>query len=158
MFTLQISVTSIEEAERILSALKGDALVERIANEFAPQPPVDNAHVALGCELFADPTPPAPVNKTATAEAPKKRGRPRKDSAVSTEGTAAPESPPTVQEASGSAQQSPTADDVKDALTEVVNGAGMDTAIAVLAKFGAVCRTEVKPEDYSAFIAECKAA
>lgn len=143
MFTLQIQCDSIEHAERVLAALKHTAepaVVQQVAAQVAP-------------------------NDTGkTDQAPARRGRPPKEKPA-----ASAESPVRdTTTVTGSAekhavpeQQAPTLDTIRAALQGVQKKYGADDMakpIAILQKFGAGRISEVKAEDYSAFIAACEAA
>jgi hypothetical protein len=148
MFTLQIQCTTIEDAERVLAALKHTAepaVVQQVAEQIKPP-----------------------------AEAPKKRGRPRREvAATATEKPAA--SPASLSESQGSTaaprsepevkgpetQQAPTFEDVRNALKAVQAKYGendLAKPLAILAQFDAARVSAVKESDYPAFIAACEAA
>ena len=151
-FQLQITVSSIEEAERILACLRHDAdptVVKDVAAQINPT-------VESG-----------PVNPQVDPPAPDKpkRGRPRREVAPPLPESAAPAS----EDAStGSrvaeqepAQQTYTLDDVRAALKDVLakyGTADMAKPLEILGKFGAGRVSEVKAADYAKFIAACKAA
>jgi predicted lipid-binding transport protein (Tim44 family) len=150
MFTLQIQCPTIEDAERIIAALKysaNPAVVEALAAQV-------NAEVE-------------PAAITPEVEKPKNpRGRPRREvaekpaasSAPATEADSGTETSPGVDT---SAQQAPTLDDARAALKAVQAKYGTDDMskpLEVLGQFSAGRISEVKPEQYPAFIAACKAA
>jgi predicted lipid-binding transport protein (Tim44 family) len=161
MFTLTIQVSSIDEAERILAALKHTA---------------DPAAVAqVEDQVFAGPSPSTLIenpekNSPAIEQTPRRRGRPPKAdqksaAPVAESGSAAvapaleeqPASEPVVQ----SAQQTLSIDDARNALKEVqakYGAADMAKPLALLGQFGANRVSEVKVEKYAEFIAACKAA
>lgn len=152
-FQLQITVSSIEEAERILACLRHDAdptVVKDVAAQINPT--VESGPVNPQVD------PPA-------ADKPK-RGRPRREVAPPLPESAAPESTPAASEAgaqslSAPAQQTYTLDDARKALKDVqakYGTADMEKPLAILSQFGAGRVSEVKAEDYAAFIAACKAA
>jgi hypothetical protein len=152
MFQLQITVHSIEEAERILACLKHSAdpaAVKEVTDQI-------NSSVESG-EVN-------PKVDQAPAEKPKNpRGRPRRQVADPLPEPAAPEAEVTATpeaEAQAPAQQSHTLDDVREALMGVQNKTpgDMTACLAILEKFGAKRVSEVKPEDFAGFIAACKAA
>lgn len=145
-FQLQITVSSIEEAERILACLRHDA-DPTVVKDVADQIPQSDAGAP----------PPA-------AEKPK-RGRPRREVAPPLPESAAPEAEATATpeaEAEAPAQQSTyTLDDARKALKDVqakYGTADMEKPLALLSQFGAGRVSEVKAEDYAAFIAACEAA
>ena len=150
-FQLQITVSSIEEAERILACLRHDAdptVVKDVADQINPM--VESGPVNPQVD------PPA-------ADKPK-RGRPRREVAPPLSESAAPEAEATATpeaEAEAPAQQTYTLDDARKALKDVqakYGTADMEKPLALLSQFGAGRVSEVKAEDYAAFIAACKAA
>ncbi|WP_426271545.1 hypothetical protein ACN9MB_08965 [Dyella kyungheensis] len=161
MFTLTIQVSSIDEAERILAALKHTA---------------DPAAVAQAeDQVFAGPSPSTIIenpekNSPAIEQTPRKRGRPPKaaqESAapVAESGSAAVapalEEQPVSEPVVHSAQQTLSIDDARNALKEVqakYGTADMAKPLELLGQFGANRVSEVKADDYVAFIAACKAA
>lgn len=147
MFTLQIQCPTIEDAERIIAALKhsaNPAVVENLAAQIPP--PCDNAHVVEGGEKFAEPEKP-------------KRGRPRRE--VAEKPAASAVSTSADSSADEATQQAPTLDDARAALKDVQAKYGTDDMskpLEVLGQFSAGRISEVTPEQYPAFIAACKAA
>lgn len=159
-FQLQITVSSIEEAERILACLRHDAdptVVKDVAAQINPT--VESGPVNPQVD------PPA-------ADKPK-RGRPRREVAPPLSESAAPSAslpekqgpapaPESEPEVEGqAAQQTYTLDDARKALKDVqakYGTADMEKPLAILSQFGAGRVSEVKAEDYAAFIAACKAA
>lgn len=142
-YTFTITCNSVEEIERLLAALRFDAdpaVVEQVQTQVA----------ASG------------------TEPPKRRGRPPRATTTepvapaSTE-TAEPKGAPAeVQEAQAEPAQQPLSiDDVRQALRDLqsrVGEADMAVPLGVLSKFNASRVSEVKPEDYAAFIAACAKA
>lgn len=145
MFTLQIQCATIEDAERVIAALKFSANPTIVEN-LATQIPV--VHIVE-------------VNTAATTEPEaKKRGRPRREVAEQPAAPIAedhdakhvPEEP---------TQQAPTLDDARSALKGVQAKYGTDDLakpLEILGQFSAGRISEVKAEQYPAFIAACKAA
>lgn len=165
MFQLQITVSSVEEAERILACLRhaaDPAIVSGVAQQL-------QYHDVSG---LSDAESPAkkhfPETTNTAAEKPKNpRGRPKRKVAPPLPESAAPEvkeaDPVTVQEASqpASAQQTYTLDDVRSALKGVqakYGTADMEKPLEILGKFGAGRVSEVQAKDYAQFIEACKAA
>ena len=98
------------------------------------------------------------VLKSKVAEdAPKKRGRkPKSEKTESTPEPVAPEQP--AAEVPAGATQAPlTKQDCVDALTQVTSKKNLDAARELLTRFGAPRVSELKAEQYPAFIAECRA-
>lgn len=95
------------------------------------------------------PGPSAPVEPAAA----KKRGRPKRVA------EAIPQAPvsPGMDEALGKTAVH-SIEDVRAALARLNEAKGIATAKGVLAKFGAARISEVKAEDYSAFVADCDSA
>ena len=149
-FQLVITCQSIEDAERVLATLKhgaDPAVVKQVTDQI-------NAPVESG-----------KVNPKVDDKPKNPRGRPRREVAPPLPESAAPAS----EDAStGSrvaeqepAQQTYTLDDVRAALKDVLakyGTADMEKPLALLSQFGAGRVSEVKAEDYAAFIAACKAA
>lgn len=139
-FQIQITVDSIEEAERILACLRHDN---------PPAAQQVNAQVESG-----------KINPEVAPAKP--RGRPRKESAApaATE-SAAPESQGEPSGTAEPAQQTPpTFDDAKAALQALLarHDGDMTVPLQVLASFDAQRISAVKEADWPAFIAACKAA
>lgn len=147
-FQIQITVDSIEEAERILACLRHD-------NPPAAQQVADQV---------TDTADNLPVE-------PKKRGRPREEESAAPAATesAAPvvasessEPQATVgEEIPVPAQQTPpTFDDAKAALQQLLarHDGDMAKPLEILAKYDAQRISAVKEADWPAFIAACKAA
>jgi predicted lipid-binding transport protein (Tim44 family) len=146
MFTLQIQCGTIEDAERILAALKhsaNPAVVEALAAQV-------NAEVE-------------PAAITPEVEKPKNpRGRPRREVAEKPKTAAAPAvAAGAASEAGDASAPAPTLDDARAALKGVQAKYGTDDMskpLEVLGQFSAGRISEVKSEQYPAFIAACKAA
>lgn len=172
MFQLHITVSSIEEAERILACLRHDAAPAVVAQvgeqvnkvtyieegealraeiELATEkpknprgrpkrevaPPVDNAYVAEGCQKFEESAAPVVASESSEPVAPVG------------DDTPVP------------AQQTLTLDDAKKALMGVQarhGTADMAVPLQLLKEFGACRISEVKADDYPAFIAACEKA
>lgn len=159
-FILQIEVDSFEEAEQIVASLRHSASPAAVAQVEA-QVQVDDAGPS-DAESPAKKYFPETTNVAAEPEAPKRRGRPRKEQAA----------PLVVQEeaheaamSSGDPEKSEpeqplSIDHVREALRGVqANGIGdVPKQLALLQKYGAQRVTELKPENYADFIADCKAA
>lgn len=157
-FQLQITVSSIEEAERILACLRHDAdptVVKDVAAQI--NPPVESGPVNPQVD------PPA-------ADKPK-RGRPRREVAPPLSESAAPGTPQSTEAEAPNAgtaevevtpaQQTYTLDDARKALQDVqakYGTADMAKPLEILGKFGAGRVSEVKAEDYAKFVDACKAA
>lgn len=161
MFTLQIQCATLDEAERIIAALKYSA-DPAVVDALAAQLPFNDPAGLSDAESPAAKRFPGTTNTG--AEKPKNpRGRPRREVAEKPAASAevqgpapAPESEPEVQ-----AQQAPTLDDARAALKGVQAKYGTDDMtkpLEVLGQFSAGRISEVKPEQYPAFIAACKAA
>lgn len=162
-FQLQITVSSIEEAERILACLRHDA-DPAVVKDVAAQIPASASN-------GDNPGSPEPaLNSGAPAQEPKKRGRPRREVAPPLPESAAPvatategssPSQPDENIKTEPAQQTHTLDAARKALKDVqakYGTADMEKPLALLSQFGAGRVSEVKAEDYAAFIAACKAA
>lgn len=157
-FQIQITVDSIEEAERILACLKHDnaPAAQQVASQVSPNnPQVESAKINSAVE------PPK-----------KKRGRPRREVAPAP----APESaapvaslsekqdpapaPESEVEVKGQAAQQTTYtfDDTKAALKKLLDKyeGDMKKPLEVLGQFGAERISAVKEADYAAFIAACE--
>lgn len=152
-FQIQITVDSIEEAERILACLRHDN---------PPAAQQVNAQVESG------------KNNSEVAP-PKPRGRPRREKAeplpADTESATPSASLPEKQDpapAPGSevevegrtAQQTPTFDDAKAALKALLakHNGDMSVPLQVLGRFEAERISAVAEADYGEFIAACEAA
>lgn len=151
MFTLQIQCPTLDEAERIIAALKhsaNPAVVDALAAQIPAAP------AALG--------EPGDANSEAARPEPKKRGRPRREVAEKPETAAAPAvAAVAASEAGDASAPAPTLDDARAALKGVQAKYGTDDMskpLEVLAKFSAGRISEVKPADYPRFIAACKDA
>jgi len=152
MFMLQIQVTSIEEAERILACLKHAA---------------DPAAVQQVEEQLTGGTADVPVTPVEPEKPKNPRGRPRREKAEPLPESAAPAAEPTAEAApdanAPATEQEPqsyTLADVRSALqgVQAKNPSNMQPCLDLLAKFGAARVSEVKEADYAAFVAACKAA
>lgn len=149
-FQLQITVSSIEDAERVLATLKHGA---------------DPAAVKQVTDQINAPVESGEVNPKVDDKPKNPRGRPRREVAPPLPESAAPEAEATatpLAEAEAPAQQpSYTLDDVRKALQGVqakYGTADMAKPLEILGKFGAGRVSEVKAADYADFIAACKAA
>lgn len=157
-FVLQIQCNTIEDAERVLAALKHSAepaVVQQVAEQVIGTGTGDTLEFSSG----------------STADAPKRRGRtPKEKPAASDEATNATNAnakpsghcaAATNATNADTEQQAPTLDTIRDALKAVQLKYGADDMakpVAILQKFKAGRISEVKPEDYPAFIAACEAA
>lgn len=154
IFQLQITVQSIEEAERILASLKysaDPAVVQQVE---------DQTQRILACaEQVAQ-----HVNPAAPDDKPKNpRGRPRRQvadalpepAAPVAEATATPEA-----EVEAPVPQTYTRDDIRKALMDLQakTPGDMTGALAMLEKFNAGRVSEVQDADFAKFIDACKAA
>ena len=151
MFDLRIRCKSIEEAERIIACLKhaaDPAVVQSVS-----------AQIAAPAEVVA-----AVAGIIEAAVAPKKRGRPPREVAPPLEEK--PVAPVEVAEVAADVAETPvqqahTLDAIKAALMAVqakYGAADMVKPLGVLSQFGAGRISEVKADDYPAFIAACQAA
>ena len=163
-FTLQIEVSSIEEAERILACLRHDAGPAVVGQVEQQIPFVDLAGLS-DAESPAAKHFPETTNTAKVDEKPKNpRGRPRRQVAEPLPESAAPvvaseqSQPLTGDDAPVPAQQTYTAADVRAALQEVLNSKDMAACTAILGQFNAARVSELAPEQYAAFVAACKAA
>jgi hypothetical protein len=166
MFQLQITVQSIEEAERVLACLKHSADPAAV-KEVEEQIPFHSPGGLSDDESPAKKYFPQTTNTAGepAAEKPKNpRGRPRRQVVEPLPESAAPAledastgSREAVQEP---AQQTYTPDDVREALmgVQAKTPGDMTACLAILEKFNAKRVSEVKPEDFAKFIADCKAA
>jgi hypothetical protein len=108
------------------------------------QPPVDNAHVAPGCEKFANPTPASPEKKT--------RAKPAATAPAPASATAAPPAQTTSVAAA-------TLDDVRVALVTLSSKTGSRAkSDEILAKHNARVTGDLKPEQYAQVVAACQSA
>lgn len=162
MFTLQIQCPTLDDAERIIAALRYSANLA-VVEALAAQIPAASVVASESSQalLTAGADTPVPASQE-----PKKRGRPRREvaekpaasSAPATEADSGTETSPGVDT---STQQAPTLDDARAALKDVQAKYGTDDMakpLEVLGKFSAGRISEVKPDQYPAFIAACKAA
>jgi|SRR5690348_2251915 len=160
MFTLQIQCPTLDEAERIIAALKHSAN-PAVVDALAAQIPAS----ATAAEV---PETRSTVSGVAVpSQEPKKRGRPRREVAKKPAASVAtatddlsPNQPDKAQKTELT-QQAPTLDDARAALKGVQAKYGTDDMsqpLEVLAKFSAGRISEVKPADYPRFIAACKDA
>lgn len=152
-YTFTITCSTTEEIERLLAALRHDAdpaVVEQ----------VQTAAVDATARTQADGTPPA-------TDTPKpRRGRPPRERATepaapATDAANAPARDTGASEANATSAQQPTIDNARGALRDLqarIGEADMATALGVLSKFGANRISEVKVEDYPAFIDACTKA
>jgi len=154
MFTLQIQCPTIEDAERIIAALKYGAN-PAVVESLAAQIPATSANQADRRE-----------SEQSASQEPKKRGRPRREvaekpAASNDAASSSTASDPAEGQSGATAQQAPTLDDARAALKAVQAKYGTDDMskpLEVLGQFSAGRISEVKPEQYPAFIAACKAA
>lgn len=158
MFTLQIQCTTIEDAERVLAALKHTA-EPAVVNQVAEQ----LTGGSVSPELNGESTSPQLVEKP-------KRGRPRREvaekPAASTDATKATNADVNATDATkatnaNATQQAPTFDQVRAALKAVQAKYGendLAKPLAILQKFDAARVSAVKESDFPAFIAACEAA
>jgi hypothetical protein len=142
-YTFTITCNTAEEIERLLAALRDDA---DHATATAVQPAVQSA--AVQGDTGGDvPT---------SVDAPKRRGRPPREK------TPEPaQQSETFEEVEQPPQVNVTLDDARAALRGLQSRAGEDdmaTPIGVLKEFGASRISEVKAEDYAAFIVACEKA
>lgn len=149
-FQIQITVDTIEDAERILACLRHDA---------APAAQQVNAQVESG-----------KINPEVAPAKP--RGRPRKEPAApaATESAApatpenadakAPDTGTANADANPAQQTPPTFDDAKAALQKLLQKYDGDMAkpLEVLGKYKAQRISAVNEADWKAFIADCEAA
>lgn len=159
MFTLQINCATIEDAERVIAALKfsaSPAIVENLATQI----PFNDPSGLSDAESPAAKYFPNTTNTATTEPEPKKRGRPRREVAEQPAAPLAedhdakhvPEEP---------TQQALTLDDARNALKGVQAKYGTDDLakpLEILGQFSAGRISEVRAEQYPAFIAACKAA
>jgi hypothetical protein len=168
MFQLQITVQSIEEAERLLACLKHSADPAAV-KEVEEQIPFHSPGGLSDDESPAKKYFPQTTNTAGepAVEKPKNpRGRPRRQVADPLPESAAPvvasedSLPLTGADPSVPAQQTYSQDDVRAALMGVRDKTpgDMTKCLAILQKFGAQRVVEIKPEDFAKFIAACKAA
>lgn len=157
-YTFTITCNTTEEIERLFAALRHDA--DPTVVEQVQAAAIDAAaHTKAG----GTPATEEPANP------PKRRGRPPRDKAPE------PAAPVTdaanvtardtgASEATATPAQQPaplTIDDARGALRDLqsrIGEADMATALGVLSQFGANRISEVKAEDYTAFIDACKKA
>ena len=158
-FILQIEVDSIDEAERILASLRhsaAPAVVQQINEQV-------NAGFSAGDMTDAAAQGFRDGQSASAAEAPKRRGRPRKEQAapLAEQNTAHEAANSSGKPEKSESEQPPySIADVREALMGVQAGGIGDVPrqLALLQKYGANRVTELKPENYAAFIADCKAA
>ena len=108
----------------------------------------------------------APVADAAEIEPPKqeapKEEKPKKTKAKTKTKKEEPKPEPVAEtpkeEAPAKEAKEYTKKDITDACQKVATVKNLDTAKEILQKFGAVRISEVKAEDYAAFIAECEKA
>lgn len=166
-FILQIEVDSIDEAERILASLRhsaAPAVVQQVVEQLPFSDPAGLSDEESPAKKYF----PETTNTATTAEsAPKRRGRPSKSAAAPAATDESTKSGatdlPVNHSSADSAPEQPqthTVDDVREALRSVQAGGIGDVPrqLALLQKYGANRVTELKPEKYAAFIADCKAA
>lgn len=164
MFTLNIQVSTIEEAERILAALKytaDPAAVQQVQDQVVLTAATLTADVFE--ELLSGNS---EKNSSAIEPTTRKRGRPSKADQKSV--APAVDVPTEVAPSSGdhsngstSAQQTYSIDDARNALKEVqakYGTADMSKPLELLGQFGANRISEVNADKYADFIAACKAA
>lgn len=157
-FTFTITCNTTEEIERVLDFLKGGVTTVATTQ-------VETA-TAVTCVQTA-----AGEDNGTAAEQPKRRGRPPRSAVTepaspATTDTDAPQGPTSaVQEAKDEPEKQPdkkvTLDDARSALRGLQSRIGEDdmaTPIALLKDFGATRISEVKAEDYAAFVAACDKA
>jgi len=175
MFTLTIQVSSIDEAERILAALKytaDPAAVLQVQDqvEYGTASYGSTMALPLGATVIEPDSENPQKNSPAIEPTTRKRGRPPKAdqksaAPVAESGSAAiaptlekqSESEPVVQPA----QQTYSIDDARNALKEVqakYGTADMSKPLELLGQFGANRISEVNADKYADFIAACKAA
>jgi len=163
MFQLQITVQSIEEAERLLACLKHSADPAAV-KQVESQIPFNALAGLLDAESPAKKHFPNTTNTAGEPAAPKKpRGRPRREVAPPVTESAAPEAEAAVTpkaEAEAPAQQTYTREDARQALMDLQAKTPGDLtgALAILEKFDAKRVSEVKDADYAKFIAACHKA
>lgn len=161
-FILQIEVESIEEAERILASLKHSAdpaAVSQVADQV-------NASFSAGdmTEAAAQGFRDGQAASAVADSTVKRRGRLRKEQAGSVAESGSESSIPGNDAPAGTSVQpdspSLTPNDVREALRGVQkDGMGdVPRQLELLQKYGANRVTELKPENYAAFIEDCKAA
>lgn len=134
-FQLQITVNTIEDAERILACLRHDAAPA--AAQVAEQVTAGKRGPGRPRKTNAEPAAPASASESA---APESQGEPSD--------TAEP------------AQQTPTFEDAKAALQKLLQKYDGDMAkpLQVLGKYKAQRISAVNEADWKAFIADCEAA
>lgn len=156
-FILQIEVDSFEEAEQIVASLRHSAppaavtqVEAQVTSSFSAGDMTEAA-----AQGFRDGRETASNEPQAEVTA-KRRGRPRKEQAASVESM----STSSVPSEESSTEQPLSIDDVREALRGVqANGIGdVPKQLALLQKYGAQRVTELKADNYAAFIADCKAA
>jgi len=158
IFQLQITVQSIEEAERVLASLKHSA-DPAVVQQVEGQIPAFDGEVSVKGEPVAEKpknprgrprrqvADPLPESAAPSASLPEKQGP-----------APAPESEPEVE--GQAARQTYTRDDVRQALMDLQakTPGDMTGALAMLEKFKAGRVSEVAEADFAKFIAACKAA
>lgn len=114
----------------------------------------------LGSPVAAEPVAAEPVAAEPVDEpAPKRRGRPPKAKPATTEELVATVGPDVEPEASAPAPEPAafTIDDVRAALQGFTARQGLPAGIGLLKQFGASRISELKAEDYAAFVKGCAA-
>lgn len=152
MFTLTIQVSSIDEAERILAALKHSAdptAVQQVTEQVAE------------ANTTAEPIA-REITSGGDTGAVRRRGRAPKEKAVPSGTSDTVEATEVVQQPVDQPTEQPlTIDHAREALKGVqakYGSADMAKPLELLARFGANRVSEVKAENYADFIAACKAA
>jgi len=163
-FILQIEVDSFEEAEQIVASLRHSAPPTAVAQVEAQVTGSFSAGdmTEAAAQGFRDGQRTASNEPQAEVTA-KRRGRPRKEQAAPVAESGSESSNPATDVPNGTSVQSEqplSIDDVREALRGVqANGIGdVPRQLALLQKYGAQRVTELKADNYAAFIADCKAA
>lgn len=142
MFPMTITIANTAQLNAVMAALNVDAQAPvAVTKEVAAAPSGKSKATPAAT---ANPAPTQPTAEAVAAAAPEKKAEPSATTPPAAASAASPATPKA---------EAPSYQDAATAITKLSRTKGRDTAVALLAKFGAANLKEVKPDQFADVIA-----